>query len=98
MIGDDMEYKGYKVNQEGNSVIVEKVKDFNGVHTFECGQCFRWVRQEDGSYTGVAKGKVINVSIANDVLIIKNTDLQDFKNIWFDTLIWEGIMDKLKRP
>jgi len=84
MIGDDMEYKGYKVNQEGNSVIVEKVKDFNAVHTFECGQCFRWVRQEDGSYTGVAKGKVINVSIANDVLIIKNTDLQDFKNIWFD--------------
>jgi N-glycosylase/DNA lyase len=83
-MGDDMEYKGYKVSQQGNSVFVENIRDFNVVHTFECGQCFRWIRQEDRSYTGVAKGKVINVSIVDDVLIIKNTDLQDFKNIWFD--------------
>jgi len=82
--GDDMEYKGYKISQEGNSVIVENIRDFNTVHTFECGQCFRWIRQQDGSYTGVAKGKVINVSVVNDVLILKNTDLQDFENIWFD--------------
>lgn len=84
MIGDNMEYKGYKIRQEDNSVIVEKVRDFNVVHTFECGQCFRWIRQEDGSYTGVVKGKVINVSIIDDVLVLKNTNLQDFKSIWFD--------------
>ncbi len=82
--GDDMEYKGYKISQEENSIIVENIKDFNAVHTFECGQCFRWIRQEDGSYTGVAKGKVINVSIDDGVLVLKNTNLEDFKNIWFD--------------
>ena len=26
--------------------------------TFECGQCFRWNENEDGSYIGVAMGKV----------------------------------------
>ncbi len=79
-----MEYKGYKIGQEGNSVIVDKIKDFDPVHTFECGQCFRWLRQEDGSYTGVAKNKVINVSVVDDALLIKNTNIEDFKNIWFD--------------
>ena len=30
--------------------IIEDVKDFNTDHIFDCGQCFRWQRQEDGSY------------------------------------------------
>ena len=50
-----------KVTQQGNTVILEDVKNFNPKHIFECGQCFRWIKQEDDSYTGVAMGKVINV-------------------------------------
>lgn len=79
-----MEYRGYRINQEDNSVIVDKIKDFNPVHTFECGQCFRWLRQEDGSYTGVVKGKVLNVSVVEGALILRNTNLEEFRNIWFD--------------
>jgi len=79
-----MEYRGYKVSQESNGVVVDKIKDFNLVHTFECGQCFRWIKQDDGSYTGVVKDKVINVSVIDDSLLLKNTDLEDFKNIWYD--------------
>jgi len=56
-----MEYKGYKIEQKDNKVIVEKVEDFNPVHVFDCGQCFRWIRQPDGSYTGVACGRALNV-------------------------------------
>lgn len=36
-------------------------KDFNLEHIFECGQCFRWEKQDDGSYTGVAKGRIVNM-------------------------------------
>jgi N-glycosylase/DNA lyase len=79
-----MDYRGYKISQDGNRVIVRNIKDFNAVHTFECGQCFRWIRQADGSYTGVVRGKVLNVSVEDDTLILKNTNLEDFKNIWFD--------------
>ncbi len=35
-------------------------RNFNDVHTFECGQCFRW-NQKDGVYTGVAGGRVCRV-------------------------------------
>ena len=43
--------------------IYEGVKDFNLDHIFDCGQCFRWSRQPDGSYTGIAMGKPVNVSL-----------------------------------
>ena len=48
--------------------ILRNAKSFEPVHIFECGQCFRWNKDEDGSYTGVIKNSVINVKkIGNDV-------------------------------
>lgn len=48
--------------------ILRNAKSFETVHIFECGQCFRWNKEEDGSYTGVIKNSVINVKkIGNDV-------------------------------
>ena len=41
--------------------ILRNAKSFEPVHIFECGQCFRWNKEEDGSYTGVIKNSVINV-------------------------------------
>lgn len=35
--------------------------EFNPDHIFDCGQCFRWERQQDGSYTGTAMGKIVNM-------------------------------------
>ncbi|MCX7923711.1 MAG: 8-oxoguanine DNA glycosylase [Clostridia bacterium] len=81
-----MEYKSYKVSEENNKVIIENVRDFNAVHVFECGQSFRWIRQEDGSYTGVAKDRVVNIRYADGTLEILNSTAQDFKDIWFDYL------------
>ena len=48
--------------EKDNQIILEGIsEDFEPKHVFECGQCFRWLREEDGSYTGVVQGKVINV-------------------------------------
>lgn len=36
------------------TIIFEKIKDFDLAHIFECGQCFRWNPSEDGeSYIGL---------------------------------------------
>jgi len=35
-----------------------QVKDFHLEHIFDCGQCFRWNREEDGSYVGTAGGRI----------------------------------------
>ena len=62
--------------------IIEGVKDFNTDHIFDCGQCFRWQRQEDGSYIGPAMGRVVKISYADGQLIIDNCGKEDFENIW----------------
>lgn len=71
-----------KVYEKENSVIIEGASDFDPKHIFECGQCFRWKAEKDGSYTGVAKGRVINVSREGDTVYLKNTNLEDFNKIW----------------
>ena len=71
-----------KVIEEG--IILENVKDFNTKHIFECGQCFRWNKESDGSYTIVAYGKVINVKSDNNKIIILNTNIEDYNSIWYN--------------
>lgn len=79
-----MNYRGYEVYEKDGAVVVGKVRDFNPVHVFECGQCFRWLAREDGTYTGVALGRAVNVGYSDGRLIIRNSTLQDFQSVWFD--------------
>lgn len=74
------------IKEVENGLILEDVHDFDAKHIFECGQCFRWSREEDGSYTGVAFGQVLNVRSDYDkgIVALDNTNLSDFKEIWFD--------------
>lgn len=73
-----------KIYEENNSVVLEGVEDFNIKHIFECGQCFRWKKEENESYTGVAKGKILNVEEKGNKIYLNNTNLEDFNNIWHD--------------
>ena len=41
--------------------VLKSCDSFELAHTFECGQCFRWNEEEDGSYIGVVKNNVIKV-------------------------------------
>ncbi|HYF84342.1 MAG TPA: DNA glycosylase [Clostridia bacterium] len=75
-----------KINEVENGLILEGIKDFDAKHIFECGQCFRWTKEEDGSYTGIAFDKVLNVKSDYDkgIVMLSNTNLRDFQDIWFD--------------
>jgi len=58
------------------------VDDFDLDTIFGCGQCFRWAREADGSYSGVAFSKSLNVRQQGDVLIVKGADGEEFERIW----------------
>ena len=70
--------------QGRNKITINDVKDFDVKHIFECGQCFRWNKEDDGSYTGVVKNKVINVMQEGSTVEFNNID--DFETIknYFD--------------
>lgn len=93
MYGGRADYTGNTEDASGSRIIVQGVRDFDPVHIFECGQCFRWYKQSDGSYTGIVRGRVANVSYkpgmegshnTSGILVLKNVTLEDFKHIWFD--------------
>ena len=67
------------VKESSNKIILEDVKDFNISHIFDCGQCFRWNREEDGTYTGVVGNKVINVSQDGTNVVFNNVDIKDYE-------------------
>ena len=46
---------------EEQKYILENQNSFELKDIFECGQCFRWNEQEDGSYIGIIKNGVIQV-------------------------------------
>lgn len=65
---------------------LKNVKDFNADHIFDCGQCFRWQRQDDGSYVGPAMNRVVEIAENDGVLTVNNCNEDDFNNIWRDYL------------
>lgn len=79
-----MEYKGYELIETKEGIVVEGVRDFESKHIFQCGQAFRWEAEKDGSYTGVAYGRVINVLYNERRLIFKNTNIEDVIKLWYD--------------
>ena len=51
--------------------ILENYKSFNAKQIFECGQCFRWNLENDGSYTGVFGENVVNVMQKDKKIIFR---------------------------
>lgn len=65
-----------------NGILIKKAQNFDPFMVFNCGQCFRWSVSSDGSFCGVAKGKVLSVSKIGEDILIKGTDLEDYKENW----------------
>lgn len=76
------------VRKRGEILYVEGVSDFHLDHIFDCGQCFRWEQNEDGSYTGIAFGRVVKIDYdtVSETLMIHGADEADFESIWKDYL------------
>ena len=72
------------ITYKNNNIILSEFKDFSLTDVFDCGQCFRWNRTDDGSYIGVANNKALRISEDNNSLIFHNTTREDFENIWHD--------------
>lgn len=82
--------------------ILKDQKSFKLKDIFECGQCFRWNEQEDGSYTGIWKENVVNVKQKNNEIIFegvtKSGDLEKEIKEYFDIeRDYEAIKIKLEK-
>ena len=83
--------------QMNNNIVLKNQEDFEPEHIFECGQCFRWDKEKDDSYTIVAFDKVINVSKKDNDIVFKNTNLDDFEKIWIPYFDLDKDYTKIKK-
>ena len=82
--------------------ILKKPETFNLKDIFECGQCFRWNEQEDGSYTGIWKENIVNIKKEGQDYVFtgicKNENLEKEIHKYFDLgRDYEQIKEKLSK-
>ena len=79
--------------------VLKNPKSFELKDIFECGQCFRWNIENDGSYTGIFKGNILNVQKRENDIYFKGVCTGDIKKIiedYFDlNRDYEKIKEKL---
>lgn len=68
----------------GKDIVLEDIRCLDLDLTLDCGQAFRWKKQEDGSWSGVVKGVFLNISKTDDTVLLRNTTKENFENIWLD--------------
>ena len=84
-----------RVERIENNIVVSGVRCFDLDLTLDCGQAFRWQRQEDSSYCGVAGGRFLHISKQDDNLIFENTTDEDFYGFWVDYFDLEKDYDEI---
>lgn len=80
---------------------LNNIPSFNSKHIFECGQCFRWDEESDGSYTGIVRKNVINVKQVENRVKFSSYGVDNLEKLvinYFDlTRNYEEIKDKLSK-
>ena len=81
--------------------IIKNIESFEPKHIFECGQCFRWDEEQDGSFTGIVGKNVLNIKKENNKIVITGMckdDIKELCNDYFDlNTNYEEIKDKLSK-
>ena len=69
---------------ENNKIYIKNPKNFDLAETLDCGQCFRWSKDQNGVWSGIAFDKYIELYEKDGDIIIKGSNQTDFENIWCD--------------
>lgn len=84
------------VNKMEQFYEIDKNESFDLVHIFECGQCFRWNKEKDGSFTGVFKNNVLNVKEENGKIKFQGICDGNIENIVKEYFDLNTDYDKIK--
>ncbi|MBQ7793343.1 MAG: 8-oxoguanine DNA glycosylase [Clostridia bacterium] len=71
-----------RIIENNGNLTLEQVTDFELCHVFDCGQCFRWEREGENAYFGVAFGKALLLEKQGDNLIFHGVTAEEFEKIW----------------
>ena len=82
---------------QAQKYILENALSFKPKHIFECGQCFRWDEQRDGSYTGIVKNNVINVKKVDNSVVFESLGADNLQELVIDYFDLNRDYEKIKK-
>ena len=81
--------------------VINNCTTFELKDIFECGQCFRWNKEKEGSYIGVVNNNVIKVTKNENEIIFKSVgedNLKELVTYYFDLeRDYDAIKEKLSK-
>ncbi len=78
-------------------LVLNKIDSFELDHIFDCGQCFRWNKIDDGSYIGVIKQGVLKVSTSKKNITFEGLLDGDINSIVYDYFDFSTDYKKYKK-
>ena len=60
---------------------LKSADSFELIHTFECGQCFRWNMQEDGSYIGIVRNNILKIEKKNNDVFFSSMGEENIEEV-----------------
>lgn len=83
-----------------NNILLSGVRCLDLDLTLDCGQAFCWDKEEDGSWSGIAGGKYLNIKNTPEGFLLTGATKDDYENFWkqyFDLdRDYVSICDRLK--
>lgn len=76
--------------------VLKNPDSFEPKDIFDCGQCFRWNEEEDGSYTGVFGNNILNVKSQGKDIVFEGLCEEDIEKTVYDYFDLETDYEKIK--
>lgn len=70
------------IAENKETILISGVKCFDLDLTLGCGQAFRWQKCENGRWRGIAFGKTLIISQNSDGILVLDTSVTDFEQVW----------------
>ena len=61
--------QNFRIEIENKNTIIKEITDFDLEQTLECGQCFRFYKQDEEDYVVVAFNKLLHIKQSGNQLI-----------------------------
>lgn len=87
--------QNFRIEIENKNTIIKEITDFDLEQTLECGQCFRFYKQDEEDYVVVAFNKLLHIKQSGNQLIFLILKSLMWKTYGFHILTLKEIIMKL---
>lgn len=71
-----------KIEQIGNNIRITGLEYFDPDLIFDCGQCFRFDKDPDGVWSGIANGRRLRIGRSEDAVTLYDCTREQFETLW----------------